>query len=615
MNLQQAILVSTTILITGQIVNASDMANNDHYMQKSGEFVDNIFDYAVAQYSAPEGIKLVNQKVDHPVFGEMYVISHKDDIDYYNSRITEDTAEALVDDILKYVVEIASKEIQQDELQDVLLKMASTKVGMNTLKVIVAKYIKVYNKHKCDIERFLNAEERISEIDAEITKQGMLYEEISKKYNRIVGRLNSNCVQFKPYSFETDLSDLSESKANKIVAQFETYHKYHMELQTINEKLKNKIESEEQGQLFNKKEQILEKIMTSDDYIRAIYKDFQRILEDEFGVDVVHDIYKYLYLKSENSKYKELIQWASESQQNYKAIEERFKNLFNSKKGLAEISQYAEDAFDIIGDIDEHTYYRLEDYEKEYFRAKLKRFNVQSKVIEESINALEKEKQNLREFKKLNITYEPGKNAYSYEYNTKKHEITLGKSPNHMFYQISSDGQIVSERAGNDQFVGMLFDDRKDGTQLKGIQHEMIHFKDNITGNYLIVENKEIDEIGILDKMKDEFKTNIGTMGNITNEQIMEILDRIYDNTREMMCMYGVLHHKGTFYFDPLNEALATAEKDVYYTKDKNSDIKTVRLGHKVSLAYSSDSYKEIDQATKLYSWYFNPELRKLADL
>ncbi|MBQ2177106.1 MAG: hypothetical protein II453_19330, partial [Alphaproteobacteria bacterium] len=114
MNLTKSILLSATVLTTGQIANASDKLIYDPYWQKSGEFIDNIFAYAVdqynyeeAQYNAPAGIKLANRKVNHPVFGEMYVISHKDDIDYYNSNITEDTTEVLVDNFLKYVVEIS----------------------------------------------------------------------------------------------------------------------------------------------------------------------------------------------------------------------------------------------------------------------------------------------------------------------------------------------------------------------------------------------------------------------------------------------------------------------------------------------------------------------------
>ena len=35
----------------------------------------------------PKGLKLIpNETVTHPVFGEMKVISHKEDIEYYNDK-------------------------------------------------------------------------------------------------------------------------------------------------------------------------------------------------------------------------------------------------------------------------------------------------------------------------------------------------------------------------------------------------------------------------------------------------------------------------------------------------------------------------------------------------
>lgn len=104
MKMNKSLLISTVILTTGQVTHASELMSVEQVQKQSEQFIDNIFDYAVAQYNAPEGIKLANEKVNHPVFGEMYVISHKDDIGYYDSRVTQNMKETLIDNFLYYVL-------------------------------------------------------------------------------------------------------------------------------------------------------------------------------------------------------------------------------------------------------------------------------------------------------------------------------------------------------------------------------------------------------------------------------------------------------------------------------------------------------------------------------
>ena len=336
MNLNQAILISTTILTTGQIVNASDISSDDNapYERQSGEF-DNNFSYKLAQDCAPKGIKLANKTVDHPVFGEMYVISHKDDINYYNSKITEaeDTAEVLVDNVLKYVVEISSPSIKQDELRDTLLKMASTKVGRNTLKVLSAKYMKVYDKYKefCnkynyDIEGFLNATKKIPEIRVETDERRDTYEKLRKELERVDELLKSNKISLEISCFDNPLLSREKTEVNKAVENVSKYHECHEELKSINKKLrkvkklwilkrlgkyhnyhkklnrinkelKKVLNSEDKG-LFDKKKQTLDEIMSFDKYTRASYKIFKETL-DKLDEDKIDDVYKYAYSKLE----------------------------------------------------------------------------------------------------------------------------------------------------------------------------------------------------------------------------------------------------------------------------------------------------------------------------
>ncbi len=769
MNLNQAILISTTILTTGQIVNASDISSDDNapYERQSGEF-DNNFSYKLAQDCAPKGIKLANKTVDHPVFGEMYVISHKDDINYYNSKITEaeDTAEVLVDNVLKYVVEISSPSIKQDELRDTLLKMASTKVGRNTLKVLSAKYMKVYDKYKefCnkynyDIEGFLNATKKIPEIRVETDERRDTYEKLRKELERVDELLKSNKISLEISCFDNPLLSREKTEVNKAVENVSKYHECHEELKSINKKLrkvkklwilkrlgkyhnyhkklnrinkelKKVLNSEDKG-LFDKKKQTLDEIMSFDKYTRASYKIFKETL-DKLDEDKIEAVYEYAYykleyayfkkkyapfkkkyasLKSDKKIYKKQKQAAKklmkatensdasiENKKKYEEIKKKYKKIKEEYEKIKSIKikyEINKDIFELYKDIVEttvgqnnadkvleklrgmqHNYeYKLEDYEMEYFNTKKEQLESPLKNIDETINALEREKlksmsffvetiptklyqefgqlfesgeptntkeieeaisrtksfiekpidsdtgrkfiedlndmfkegsKTLKKFiSKLYINYETGQNSYFYNHYTKEHQITLSKGENHKDYKISEKCKILSGRKENEE-----------GHHLDALQHELIHFKDKIIGNYRIVKKRKIDEIGILDKIKDEFKTNIGKIeGNFTDNQIPETLDYIYNDTREMMCMYGVLHHKGEFYFDPLNEALATAEKDVYYTKDKSSAIKTVRLSHVVSSHYTHIGFQSLEEATKLYSWYFNPELRELADL
>ena len=82
-----------------------------------------------------------------------------------------------------------------------------------------------------------------------------------------------------------------------------------------------------------------------------------------------------------------------------------------------------------------------------------------------------------------------------------------------------------------------------------------------------------------------------------------------------MVCMYGILHHNGKLFFESLTEALATGERDLFYSNDNNCVIQTVRTGHCVSRTDKGNFYKQLDEKTNIYSWYFNPELQELSDL
>ena len=271
------LLINVTILATCSGIKASEIAPVESTSSQAKQFIDNIFDYTLAQIDAPKGIKLVNKTVDHPVFGKMYVISHKDDIDYYDRNVTDKTCrETLVNNFLYYVAEISSREIEPKELKEALLKMTGTKVGMNTLKVITAKYMQVYNKYKAFYDKnnvILNAC-----IDAEDQIESLKYKQIPE-YSDLLDRKRLKIVELDKNitSGKTQLyishwdNPLLGIRTSEYQAAYEKFKKYH-KLQKNLQKLKTKHGAENSESRINEEKQIIEKIMSYDDYTRASYK-------------------------------------------------------------------------------------------------------------------------------------------------------------------------------------------------------------------------------------------------------------------------------------------------------------------------------------------------------
>lgn len=97
----------------------------------------------------PKEVEFVpGETVSHPVFGEMKVISHRKDIEYYNKRAEDpnDTNE-LVEKFVNYVINKASFtdgdcDISKDCILAALHCMTKTRVGRAALKVITANYMR-----------------------------------------------------------------------------------------------------------------------------------------------------------------------------------------------------------------------------------------------------------------------------------------------------------------------------------------------------------------------------------------------------------------------------------------------------------------------------------------
>ncbi len=708
MNLRRAFLLSSTLLSTVQVVQASETTQDDPFWRQAGEIIDNIFDYTIAQTKAPESIKLVNKTVDHPVFGKMYVISHKDDIDYYNKKSKDTTKETLVNDFLYYVAEISSPEIKPEELKGALLKMAKTKVGTNTLKVITSKYMKAYDKyrefydkHKDVINEYLYAGKRIDEINKELAKNSNLHQQKYQEVKLLEEKIASGKIELRVSLFGNPLNSNSDKdeRYEETYEKFEKYHKLHIKLKSIDKKLKKSLSGDsEQAQLLDKKKRTIEQIMSYDDYTRISYKIFEEVLCTVHR-ETVKDIYEYAYLQKKQTKYEGLKNKAKPKSEDYKNKKEKYKKYTKEIKKLLDSYKdgdgFKNDADKILEQL-RNTFLKkqsnLEEYEKEYFIAKKEQAKNELESIDNKINDLRAERNNLTESKqtihgqlyarlgqllkandrtytkqikdmisdswdfsekakdqisihaflnnltnafkkgqekqlnqlisKLYIKYEVLENNHTRDLDRNIHTITLGKDIAHNSFKISVDKQILSSKEETkdkeeDVYTCFkIFDETTDGSHLNGIQHESIHFKDNITGTLQKTKKQSIEKLGSSIKITDTFKNGIKSLKKTADDKtIINILDHIYDNTAEMVCMYGVLQHNGAFFFDPLNEALSTAEKDMYFTADNSSTPQTVRTGHKVSLTDMSSFYSKLDQATNIYSWYFNPELRDNADL
>ena len=102
----------------------------------------------------PKGLKLIpNETITHPVFGEMKVISHKEDIGYYNGKAkcfdSADT-KALVRNFMAYVLDGNSYKgdaVSEQNIKEILEnRVACTKSGRGMLKVITANYMREYDR-------------------------------------------------------------------------------------------------------------------------------------------------------------------------------------------------------------------------------------------------------------------------------------------------------------------------------------------------------------------------------------------------------------------------------------------------------------------------------------
>lgn len=107
----------------------------------------------------PNGMEVVPGKViTHPIFGKMKVISHKGDIEYYNSKVKgqkhnyKDVEYGLAKNFMSYVIDghsYGENKVCEKDIQRILhQRIAMTQSGRGMLKVITANYMREYDRIK-----------------------------------------------------------------------------------------------------------------------------------------------------------------------------------------------------------------------------------------------------------------------------------------------------------------------------------------------------------------------------------------------------------------------------------------------------------------------------------
>ena len=109
----------------------------------------------------PKELKLIpDETIDHPVFGEMKVISHGEDLAFYHQKV-KDTNKPLFENeydegllaqnFIKYVLNADSLKqanVPQDDIEKFVKGCCESQAGMAALKVITANYMREYDRIK-----------------------------------------------------------------------------------------------------------------------------------------------------------------------------------------------------------------------------------------------------------------------------------------------------------------------------------------------------------------------------------------------------------------------------------------------------------------------------------
>ena len=549
----------------------------------------------------PKGMELIpNETIPHPIFGEMKVISHKEDLDFYHQKVKEEEGDhrdpwrILMEKFIQYVLsDDAFKQCEgfsQEDIEWFVRKVISKSVtGMAMLEVITANYMREYDRIKQFCEK--HQAELKACYDFSQTENGKALYEKERQIFELEEKLKDLLWEIQSEQLESQFSK-SGISSKDLKNLYEYFRK---EEEVFNNELK-----ESWTQL--RKEDSEGFFIGEKDYepFCKLYEHFLKKNDDDSDDDSDNNLaIHYQSIGQDSERYKKLQKFVVDHQTG-------FENFFNIGDLCFAGKTLLRDSFDercCRNYYSEHT----EDLEQlSLFRqeeAKLletAKLNTKTESFFASMDKLEKlykeETKKVNEekfscirrsvipaccfpilyqhfFVKDDQKYSDIENVNKFLYRTLKFK-DAGKSCSFDWRTLSvmgnwDEAEEIQNYHVNDRNE---FSDYNDENQTTGLQHELMHFMNAIDDLNRLKACEKISE-QITDIIKDtkRFEKDFEQP-----ETAQKIIQKLYDNGAEMWAMYGVCicedkqnPGKYTLYYDPINEAVANAEA-----------LQVVRTGH-----------------------------------
>ena len=573
----------------------------------------------------PNGMKVIPERfIIHPVLGEMEVISHKEDIEYYNSKVKGqkygDVRYGLARNFMSYVIDghsYGENKVCEKDIQRILHKrIAMTQSGRGMLKVITANYMREYDR----IEEFCNTNRK---------ELATCYEE-SLKHKAYLEHCCLTEQLKRDYELEVNMSERETS---------ETFAS---------------MQKEGSERVFLELYKCFGENLDVDAVLGAVLN----IPDSEYKQKLLN-IYKERYFKKLeafcNAHKSDLEKLSTFKEQEQPKEFEKFTKLCEqlANKWNDATQKQQEENFSCI---------RRQDMPGCYFPILYAHFAQKDEKysdIKDVNNYL---------FRTLRLV--SGQGGFGIE----KFELAVdcGMEQRDMYY-VDADGKFFDRNLGDEGKV-------ENGLEkYSALHHELIHFmndccihdseqfrewnKDAIEAKNMGLRLSCDDFKEKLDKDKDissedvfDFHKScceepewacricIGKEGGLTSKvkEFKKTLCDLYDNNHEMWTMYGILFTpavsdgedsedgensdedsgiiKGKFYYDPINEAVSNAECKFFGKANSGGDpfkkMKLVRTGHTlIDKDWNKAIVGVIEKLAKkknIYGFYSDEELRDL---
>ena len=493
----------------------------------------------------PKEVEFVpGETVPHPVFGKMKVISHRKDIEYYNrmAKNPNDTKE-LVEKFVNYVINEAS--------------FTDGDCGISKDYILAALHCMT----KTRVGRAA-----LKVITANYMRECGWYKKFLSEYHDVLQEYCEIC---------------ESSRNEKIIVCYDLKQ----ELRRLYDDRIKKIQDDIWKRCEIKKEQF-----------RSLYTYFsKREISKQDNADDAND---FPFDEADKAEYVFFEQFYQE----HKDMLKKYCDMCEELKGTKKSEE--------IRDLKEYRKRLKEKLEKIYedeaksisIRERMVRAEDLLKLYEhsEQINSEPGDTRNTLLLRKLSFSSD-GKQSRFIPDEMKINLNGLEKSEN--FYVNAYDNFIDrddSEDKNNEETIPGKY---------SALQHEIIHFMQNVIfSDYSKKEHTHKIE-NIIAKSKNTLLQGFAQYcRDIAPSVKLNLPHKIYDVTGDMLCMYGIIwdDDKDTFYYDPINEAVADAECKIF----KGEKQQLVRTGH--GTIKDAELLSKLNEEKKIYKFYFNKNLRAL---